>query len=229
MIITFASSKGGVGKSTSCACLAGAFAAQGQSVHIVDLDGNHTVSRWFTATGATPERITVTTPNPNDLSEHLKEIAADTKPDHILIDLAGSFEQAMTPAIARANLTIIPAAPTEADLFEAARVARHVQGIFEAFDREPLYRLLLTQVQPLASHTQAHAIREVARLQLPCFSAMLTHRAAYQEIGFSGMPPHLTKPQRPTTQKAVAEINQWLSEVAGLFSSDQPAKTNVAA
>ena len=35
MIITCASSKGGVGKSTTCACLAGAFAHLGETVHIV--------------------------------------------------------------------------------------------------------------------------------------------------------------------------------------------------
>jgi cellulose biosynthesis protein BcsQ len=47
MIITFASSKGGVGKSTSCVALAGAYARAGQRVHIIDLDGNKTASRWL--------------------------------------------------------------------------------------------------------------------------------------------------------------------------------------
>ena len=37
--------------------------------------------------------------------------------------------------IARAHLTIIPAGPTEADIFEAARVARHVRSVFAAFNR----------------------------------------------------------------------------------------------
>jgi cellulose biosynthesis protein BcsQ len=47
MIITCASSKGGVGKSTTVACLAGAFAHAEETVPIVDLDNNRTVSRWF--------------------------------------------------------------------------------------------------------------------------------------------------------------------------------------
>ena len=47
MIITCASSKGGVGKSTTVACLAGAFAHAGLSVHVIDLDNNCTISRWF--------------------------------------------------------------------------------------------------------------------------------------------------------------------------------------
>lgn len=229
MIITFASSKGGVGKSTSCASLAGALAHQGHSIHIVDLDGNHTISRWFTQAGEPPQGISVSTPDPLALTEHLESVVADSKPDFILIDIAGSYERAITVAMARAHLTIIPAAPTEADLFEASRVAHHLRSIFAAFDRAPLYRLLLTQVQHLASHTQAHAIREVERLGLPRFETMLSHRAAYQEIGFSGLPPHLTPNPRPTTQKAVTEINQLLSEVLATLTITPSVKANVAA
>lgn len=229
MIITFASSKGGVGKSTSCACLAGALAHKGHSVHIVDLDGNHTIARWLKQTEASPKAITVSTPDPQTLTEHLEEIAARSMPDYILLDIAGSYERAITVAMARAHLTIIPAAPTEADLFEAARVAHHLRSIFAAFQREPLFRLLLTQVQPLASHAQAHAIREVERLALPRFDAMLTHRAAYQEIGFAGVPPHFAQPARPTTQKAMIEIDHWLTEVLALLTPVAATREKAAA
>jgi chromosome partitioning protein len=74
MIITCASSKGGVGKSTTCACLAGAFAHLGQTVHIVDLDANRTVSRWFQDARTRPHAITVSTPDPQNLTDHLQEI-----------------------------------------------------------------------------------------------------------------------------------------------------------
>ena len=53
MIITLASSKGGVGKSTITGCLAGVWAADGDTVHIIDLDNNRTVSRWFADTATT--------------------------------------------------------------------------------------------------------------------------------------------------------------------------------
>ena len=66
MIITCASSKGGVGKSTTVACLAGAFAYVGETVHIVDLDNNRTVSRWFADASIRPSAITVSTPDPRN-------------------------------------------------------------------------------------------------------------------------------------------------------------------
>jgi Mrp family chromosome partitioning ATPase len=54
-----ASSKGGVGKSTTCVCLAGAFAKAGDTVHIIDLDSNGTVSRWLGDDSLRPRAITV--------------------------------------------------------------------------------------------------------------------------------------------------------------------------
>ena len=86
MIITCASSKGGVGKSTTCACLAGAFAHLGETVHIVDLDANRTVSRWFQDARMRPLAITVSTPDPHDLTDHLQEIGRAIAPDFIMID-----------------------------------------------------------------------------------------------------------------------------------------------
>jgi len=163
MIITLASSKGGVGKSTTTAALAGAYAAAGLRAHVIDLDSNHTVSRWLGDGSGTP-RLTVSVADPQDLTEHLGAIAQAQKPDVTLIDIAGTYERALTVAVARAHLTIIPAGPSEADIFEAARVSRHIRSVFQAFGCEPLYRLLLTRVQPLASHAQVHACAEIERL-----------------------------------------------------------------
>jgi len=218
MIITLASSKGGVGKSTTAASLAGALAHAGNRVHIVDLDNNHTVSRWL-AEAKGSQDISVSEADPQDLTEHLTTINRSESPDITLIDIAGTYERALTVAVARAHLTIIPAGPTEADLFEAARVARHIRSVFQAFNREPLYRLLLTRVQALASHAQAHAMAEISRLKLPCFDSVIQHRAAYLEIGLSGLTPHFADRKRPTVGKAVAELDALVAEIHGLVAA----------
>jgi len=218
MIITLASSKGGVGKSTTAAALAGALAHDGNRVHIVDLDSNHTVSRWL-GDAKSNQNISVSEADPQDLTEHLAAINRSAGPDVTLIDIAGTYERALTVAVARAHLTIIPAGPTEADLFEASRVARHIRSVFQAFNREPLYRLLLTRVQPLASHAQNHAMAEVSRLKLPCFDAVIQHRAAYLEIGLSGLTPHFADRKRPTVEKAVVELDALVAEIHLLIAA----------
>lgn len=219
MIITLASSKGGVGKSTTTASLGGAFAHAGHRVHIIDLDGNQTVSRWLADVGAATPLLTVSAADPQDLTEHLGEITGKIAPDITLIDIAGTYERALTVAIARAHLTIIPASPSEADIFEAARVARHIRSVYQAFGREPLYRLLLTRVQPLASHAQSHACAEIDRLKLPSFETAIHQRAAYVEIGLSGLTPHFSDRQRPTVAKAIAELDVLVAEIGGILQS----------
>lgn len=218
MIITLASSKGGVGKSTTTAALAGAYAAAGRRVHVVDLDSNHTVSRWLGDGGAVP-LLSVSVADPQDLTDHLAAVAKGYDPDVTLIDIAGTYERALTVAVARAHLTIIPAGPSEADIFEAARVSRHIRSVFQAFGHEPSYRLLLTRVQPLASHAQIHACAEIARLKLPAFETVIQQRAAYVEIGLSGLPPHFAERDRATVSKAVAEIDALAAEIAAVTGS----------
>ena len=234
MIITCASSKGGVGKSTTVACLAGAFAHAGETVHIVDLDNNRTVSRWFGDASIRPPAITVSTPDPQELTTHLADLGRNAAPDLILIDVAGSYERALTVAAARAHLTIIPSTLTEADVFEAAKTAHHIQQIFASFGKEPLFRLLLTKVQSLSSHAQKHAGSELKRFRLPLLQTALAQRAAYEEIGLSGLPPHYADPERPTVAKALTELNALRDEITSLVAGQQtgeeaPQKTAGAA
>jgi chromosome partitioning protein len=217
LIVTFASFKGGVGKSTACASLGGAFAAAGQRVHIIDLDANHTVQRWLSDEATRPPLLTVSAPNPQLFTEHLRELVQHYAPDVALIDVAGSQERALTYAVLRANLTIIPAATTEADIFEAARTAQHIQTLFAALGHTPLYRVLVTKVPPLLSHARAYGFKELARLKLPLFRATLGQRAAFEEMGLGAL-PHFADRKRPTAAKAVAELDKLRAEIEFLLS-----------
>lgn len=221
MIITLASSKGGVGKSTLTGCLAGAWAHCGDTVHIVDLDSNRTVSRWFADASRRPPAITVAAPDPTALTEHLAELTETAAPDLVLIDVAGAHERALTVAVARAHLTLIPVSPSEADIFEASRVARHITSVFQAFDREPLYRLILNRVQALSSGAQLYATLEIVRLRLPRLKTRIMQRAAYEELGLSGQPPHFADRKRPTVAKAVEELEAVRADIEALLAPDE--------
>jgi cellulose biosynthesis protein BcsQ len=136
----------------------------------------------------------------------------------IFIDVAGNYERALTVAIARAHLTLIPSSTTEADIYEAARIARHIQTIYAAFGKTPLYRVLPTRIAPLVTLAQAHGFNEITRLKLPRLMSIIPQRAAYEEIGLSGLPPHYADPGRPTTAKAIADLDQLRSEIETLLS-----------
>jgi hypothetical protein len=64
--------------------------------HIVDLDNNRTVSRWLSDEAVRPKNLTVSVPDPLILTEHLQEAARHFAPDVTFIDVAGTYERALT-------------------------------------------------------------------------------------------------------------------------------------
>jgi hypothetical protein len=67
------------------------------------------------------------------------------------------------------------------------------------------------------THAQAHGFKQIARLKLPLMKSLIAERAAYQEIGLSGLPPHYADPRRPTTAKAIAELDKLRAEIDTLL------------
>lgn len=213
-VITVASSKGGVGKSTLCISLAGALAHRGDAVHIIDLDENRTVLRWFRQHNVDLPCLSVSQVAPADLLGHLKEVAGHANPPSIvLIDVAGVYEKALLQAMARSNLVIVPAQPSEPDLHEAMKVIRDLNELNESFSGHIPYRLLLNLVEPLDPHYQRHTIAEVARLGLKRFETLMHKRAPYREAFLNGKPPHQSGEGRVSALKAVAEMDAIVQEI----------------
>lgn len=207
MILVFASSKGGVGKSTTCAALGAALALEGSKVLILDLDQNRTVHRWSRKT-AIPG-LTVDAVSPGNFTAALKDKLGAGGFDHILIDLAGAREVTLFKAIARADLVIIPAQASEPDIREALVIASDVRDVEDTASRKIPYRLLLTKMYPLRTRVTDFAYAELARLGLPMFKTVLVERVAYREMFLNGEPP--TKLE--SGKGAGAEIAALLDEI----------------
>jgi hypothetical protein len=79
-----------------------------------------------------------------------------------------------------------------------------------------MVRCLLNKMKCLQSHANKHAANEIKRLSLPLLNHALGERAAYEEIGFSGIPPHFADPGRPTVAKALTELDALRDEITSL-------------
>lgn len=205
--------QGGVGKSTICISLAGALAFGGASVHVIDLDENRTVMRWYQQHKVTIAGLSVIQVAPTDLMAHLKEVSQDSQaPDYVLIDVAGVYEKALLQAMARSHLVIVPAQPSEPDLHEAIKIIRDLGELNESFGGSIPYRVLLNMVEPLDPHYQRYTISEVTRLGLKRFETLMHKRAPYREAFLNGTTPHYAT-ARASTAKAVSEIDAVLAEI----------------
>lgn len=211
MILVFASSKGGVGKSTVCAALGAALAERGDRVLILDLDQNRTVDRWHrnaVATNNAVEGLTVEAVPATQFTDRMRDLCAQTTYDHVLIDLAGAREVTLFKAIARADLVIIPAQASAPDIREALVIVGDVKDIEETAGRKIPYRLLLTKMGPLRTRVSDFAYNELARLGLPLLSA-IGERTAYREMFLSGDSPTRVDPENG----AGAEILDLLERI----------------
>jgi chromosome partitioning protein len=210
MILTFASSKGGVGKSTTCACIASALALEGSRVLLIDLDQNRTLDRW--ARKAPIAGLTVSAIDPAKFGAFFRDAEASGDYDHICIDLPGSREVTLFKALARSDLVIIPAQASEPDLREALVVVSDIRDVNETTNRQIPYRLLLTKVYPLRTRVTDFAYQELARHGLPLFRTALIERSAYREMFLNGQPPTVTEREKG----AGLEVLTLLSEIRAI-------------
>ena len=219
-VLSFASSKGGVGKSTSCAAVACALAGQGRAVLVLDLDATGTLKLW--ADKLPFPGVTVESHTTDRLGEALKAAAALDRYDDILIDLAGFRDVAIMMAFARSDLVIIPTGASVLDLREAAKMVKDLADVSETIGRNIPYRLLFTRAQTLRSRVADHVVNLAEQQGLARFATAMHERAAYKEIFLTRTVP--TSPDGD--RKAGDEVRAIVDEIAHILN---PVKKVAAA
>lgn len=171
MILTIASFKGGVGKSTTAIHLAQYF-AQHAPTALIDGDPNRSAMLW--ASRGSPSFDVV--------DEHRIAQVARTH-EHLVIDTRARPDPEDLKAISEGcDLMILPCTP---DPFSMDAMLQTVKALRVLGSNK--YRILLTIVppKPMTDGDQArHAISEAG---LPVFSAEVRRTVAFQRAALSGM------------------------------------------
>ena len=119
--ISFASSKGGAGKTTSAIILGTELAANGTDVTFIDADPAHRLIRWSTK-AALPERVDVI--QSEGERGILDEIdAAAQKSTFVIVDLEGSASRLASYAIGESDLVIVPSGEEQQDALATGDVS----------------------------------------------------------------------------------------------------------
>ncbi|MCB8878287.1 ParA family protein [Acidisoma silvae] len=202
-VLTVASSKGGPGKTTLCQVLAGSLAGQCKLV-VLDADPTQALSRWATSTYEGPTFETFAEPDETQLA-HLIGTKAETA-DLVLVDTAGFGNRAATVAMTSADAVLVPTLAGEADITEAEKTVRLVDGLAKAARRDIPARVMFNRVRrtSLAKHAEA----EADRAKLPRLLSSLSDLVAYGEMSYSG--------RLPTSGPAAAEVSALIEELIKL-------------
>lgn len=179
-VISFASPKGGVGKSTSALLLASGLATAGASVTVIDGDPNRTIHRWAESAGD-PGFAAIELPSDDAIIDEIE--AAAERSAFVIVDLEGSANLAMSRACSRTDLVVIPLQASPVDARQASRAIRLVMAESKQLRREISYRMLFTRLNPAIATRDEREIRaQFADSGIPVFETALNERAAFRAM-----------------------------------------------
>jgi chromosome partitioning protein len=184
-VLTIASSKGGPGKTTLAQVLAGSLAGSCQLV-VLDADPTQALSRWAAGAYEGPPFETFAEPDETRLA-HLIDAKAEVA-DLVLVDTAGFGNRAATVAMTSADGVLIPTLAGEADITEAEKTMRLVEGLARAARRDIPARIMFNRVR--RTSLSRHADAEAKQANLPRLQSSLSDLVAYGEMSYSGKVPN---------------------------------------
>lgn len=210
--ITFASSKGGCGKSTAAVLLAAALAER-SAVTVIDADPNQPIVRWSKRPGR-PQNLTVIGDITQDtLLDAIED--AEGKTPFVIVDLEGTANLLVSQALSRADLAIVPLKSSTLDAIEALKLVKFITQQERAYRRDIPYRLLFTQTPPAIRSRTLKAIEaDLLGQGVPMFSTALHDRDAYRAVFAMGGTLGTLNPQevggldaaRTNADRYVAEV-----------------------
>jgi chromosome partitioning protein len=220
--ITFASSKGGAGKSTSAVLLATELAGRGASVTIIDADPNQPVSRWSRKPGC-PDKLTVISSVTEETLIDAIDAAA-RKTAFVIVDLEGTASLMVAQAMSRADLVVIPTKGSELDAIEAIKVIKFIGRQEKAYNKAIPFAVLFTQTNPaVRPRTLKSLEHDMFQQGIPLFGTALHERDAFRAIfSFGGTLSGLDPNAVGGVPAALNNARQFTAEIVTMLTPRQP-------
>lgn len=180
-VISFASPKGGAGKTTAAILLASELSRKGAGVTLIDCDPRQWCVKWAEG-GKAPETLRVLAKVDEDKIIDVIEAEAAQSP-FVIVDLEGTNSQLVAYAMSRSNLVIIPtqAGPMEGD--SAADAIRLVKQQERAFRVRIPFAVLMTRMSAaIRSRIEKELTEQMASADIPVFKTQLIERNAFKSM-----------------------------------------------
>lgn len=190
-VVSFASSKGGPGKTTAAIVIGAELAMGGNGVVMLDADPNGHLMGWAELTQIPGLRV-VGHVSEEDILDHIRNEAAES--DFLIVDLEGTANNALTYATSKSDLVVIPAQPSRMDLHEAFRAITLLERASKVIDRHIPHRILLSKTPVLPTRAARHARDQLTKCGIEVFETELMERTVFKEMTFHGKTPRELDP-----------------------------------
>ena len=210
-VISFASSKGGAGKTTS-AIILGTELVEGTSVIMIDADPAKRLSRW--ASLATPPGGLEVVASEGE-RHILSEIdAAKTKAAFVLIDLEGSASRLTSFAISESDFVVVPSGEEQQDADAAIDTLAEIAMEGRARRRSiPAAILLARTSAAVKSRLEKHIRSELGRAGR-VFETELNRRTAFSSLhNYGGGLRQLDRSEVNGVDRAITNAQAFAAEL----------------
>jgi chromosome partitioning protein len=219
--VSFASSKGGCGKSTSAILLATELAERGAGVTIIDADPNRPVAKWARRPGK-PDSLKVI----SDVTERtiIDTIESEVrKSAFVIVDLEGTASRMIPYAMSRSDLVIVPSRGSVLDAMEAVAAIREVKEQEKAFRTRIPSAVLFTCTSPaIKPRTLASIEAEFNQNSIPVFKTRIVDREAFRALfSYGGTLTGLGSSQASNVAAAVQNARAFTAEVVKMLRDSE--------
>lgn len=211
-VIVFASSKGGVGKTTSALTLSSVLTCHGAPTTLIDADPNAPLQMWSKRfPEGVPALLTIKTAFRTDVAEVI-DSAADP---YVIVDLEGSRNEEVSVAIGRADLVLIPMKGNQLDADEAVNVIKVIRRQETIFRRAIPFRVFLSQTSPVIMDKGMRDICSQMRANgIPMLRTAIVERSAYKApFRLGGTIYELTDKEAKNPAAAISNGEAFAEEV----------------
>jgi chromosome partitioning protein len=223
-VISFASSKGGAGKTTSALVL-GTELAGGASVVMIDADPAQRLLRWSTLSPLPPNLHVVASGGERTIQAEIDDARA--RAAFVLIDLEGSASRLTSFAIAESDLVIIPSGEEQQDADAAIDTLAEIAMEGRARRREiPAAILLCRTAAAVKSKLEKHIHAELHRAGR-VFQTELHRRTAFSSLHNAGGGLRQLNPDDVSgIDKAILNAQAFAAEVIEILEGNYDAKAS---
>lgn len=212
-VTTFASSKGGVGKTTLVESFTTELRQRGRTCLLIDADPNRHLGEWARIRGDGGVTV-IDGVDESNIRQAIKDNSESF--DYVLVDLAGFGSMTMVYAFAVSDLVVIPALRSRMDIKETIRTYRNVVDSMAEMRHQPATRVILTRgKQAIRSRVAKHAETQLLDRELPMMSCELMDWALLEEMTYSGKGPCETQPD----SNAAGNVRAVTDAIVGVLES----------